>query len=123
MENIRDINKLLLKKADIQTDAFPWGRLEWYARKSLNGADITLGFCHIKPKMENAMHSHPNCDEVLYVVEGSIIHRLDGREIAMEKGDSLFIPQDAVHNAFNAGDSDAVLSIAFTTGDRKTLSS
>jgi len=90
------INELLLKKDDIQTDVFPWGRLEWYARKSVNGADITLGFCYIKPKMENAMHSHPNCDEVLYVVEGLIAHRLNGEEIEMHEGDSLFIPQDAV---------------------------
>lgn len=111
----------LLKKAEIQTDVFPWGRLEWYARKNLNGADITLGLCHINPKMENAMHSHPNCDEVLYVIKGSIIHRLNGEEIEMCEGDSLFIPQGAVHNAFNRGDTEAVFSIAFTSGSRETL--
>ena len=71
--------------------------------------------------MENAMHSHPNCDEMLYVVESLIAHRLNGEEIEMHEGDSLFIPQGAVHNAFNKGDTEAVLSIAFTTGNRETL--
>jgi mannose-6-phosphate isomerase-like protein (cupin superfamily) len=113
--------ELLLKKADIITDVFAWGRLEWYARKNLNGADITLGFCYINPQMENAMHSHPNCDEVLYVVEGSIIHRLNGEELPMNNGDSLFIPQEAVHNAFNAGNTEAVLAISFTSGERETV--
>jgi len=117
----KHINELLLKKTDMQTDIFPWGRLEWYARKNLNGTDITLGFCYINPKMENAMHFHPNCDEVLYVVKGAITHRLNGEETAMSEGDSLFIPQDTVHNAFNTGDTEAVLSIAFTAGNRETL--
>jgi quercetin dioxygenase-like cupin family protein len=103
------------------TDAFPWGKLEWYARESLNGASMTLGRCYIKPKMENAMHTHPNCDEVLYVVKGSVLHRLDGEEAEMNEGDSLFIPQGAVHNAFNPGNDEVLLAIAFTSGDRKTL--
>ena len=118
----KTINELLLKNADKPTDIFPWGSLEWFTRRSLNGADMTLGFCRINPKMENQVHSHPNCDEVLYVLSGSIIHRLNGEEIPMSAGDSLFIPQDVVHNAFNmSDDKEAVLSIAFTTGDRKTV--
>ena len=116
-----NIEKLLVKKADIQTDLFEWGCLEWYSRDNLNGADMTLGFCYINPQMENTMHSHPNCDEVLYVVEGSIIHRFNGEEIAMSAGDSLLIPKDVIHNAFNTGDNMAVLSIAFTTGNRMTV--
>ena len=121
MEKEKNPADKLLKKADIQSDLFPWGKLEWYARKNLNGTDITLGFCYINPKMENAMHSHPNCDEVLYVVKGSIIHRLNGEELAMNEGDSLLITQGAVHNAFNTGSTEAVLSIAFTTGNRETM--
>jgi len=115
------IKELLLKKDDVQTDIFLWGRLEWYARKNLNGADITLGFCHINPQMENTRHSHPNCDEVLYVVEGSIVHRLNGEEAEMNAGDSLLIPKGAVHNAFNPGKTEAVLSIAYTSGNRETV--
>ena len=115
------IKDLLLKKENMQIDIFPWGKLEWYARKSLNGTDITLGFCHINPKMENAMHSHPNCDEVLYVIDGSIIHRLNGEEISMNAGDSLLIPQGVTHNAFNPGNKEVILSIAFTTGTRETI--
>ena len=117
----KSVKELLLKKADIVTDVFPWGKLEWYARESINGAEVTLGYCHIKSKMENAVHIHPNCDEILYVLKGAIIHRLDGEEIEMNEGDSLFIPKDAVHNAFNPGNEDVLLSIAFTTGDRKTV--
>ena len=119
MENI-SIQKQLLRKENIQTDKFPWGRLEWFARKELNGADMTLGTCYLNPWMENTMHSHPNCDEVLYVLEGSIRHRLNGEEVEMNEGDSLFIPKGAAHNAVNKGNTEAVLSIAFDTGDRQT---
>jgi len=67
------------------------------------------------------MHSHPNCDEVLYVVEGKITHRLNGVELPMSAGDSLLIPKGAIHNAYNTGEKEAVLSIAFTTGTRETV--
>jgi len=118
----KTIGELLLRKTDTVVDPFPWGRLEWYARKSLNGTNITTGFCYLDPKMENAMHSHPNCDEILCVLEGSIIHRLNGEEIEMNKGDSLVIPQGAVHNALNTSDQETVMSIVFTAGDRETVS-
>ena len=116
----KPIGDLCLRKAERLVDMFPWGRLEWYASGNINGGDITLGYCYLNPKMENATHFHLNCDEVLCVVDGSIIHRLGGEEIAMNEGDALFIPQGVVHNARNAGNKEAVLSIAFTTGDRKT---
>ena len=118
----KSIKEQLLKKAERETDFFPWGKLEWFARRTLNGADMTLGFCYINPRMENAMHIHPNCDEVLGVVEGTIIHRLDGEEVEMHEGDSLFVPQGAMHNAHNPTDKVVVLSIAFPTGDRQTQS-
>jgi len=112
--------ELLVKKGDIQVDHFPWGRLEWFARQTLNGAKITLGFCHIKPGMNNPLHFHPNCDEVLHVLEGSILHQLGDESIPMNPGDSLLIPKDVAHNARNVGETEAVMSIAFDTGDRQT---
>ena len=115
-----DIQKLLLKKENIQTDIFPWGKLEWFARKKLNNAEMTLGTCYINPGMENVIHFHPNCNEVLYVLEGTIIHRLNGEEVEMNQGDSLYIPKGTIHNAFNKDSTDAVLSIAFDSGDRQT---
>jgi quercetin dioxygenase-like cupin family protein len=119
----KSANALLLKKEKIQIDVFEWGRLEWHARKNIDGGDITLGFCHIYPGMENAMHFHPNCDEVLHVIQGAIIHRFNGEEINMNEGDTLVIPKGTNHNAYNNGDAQALLSIAFNTGERQTKAS
>ena len=121
MKMSEQTNNLPLKKADIPTDVFPWGRLEWFARRTLNGLDITLGFCHLSHGRENSHHIHPNCDEVLFVVKGSIIHRIGEDEIPMGEGDSLLIPKGVPHSAKNIGDFDAVLSISFTNGDRQTV--
>ena len=104
----------------MQTELFNWGRLKWYARKNINNINITLGLCYINPGMENTLHFHPNCDEILFVIQGNIIHRLDGEELEMGPGDSLLIPQGAVHNAYNCGNTEAFFSIAFTAGERQT---
>jgi len=113
--------EFLLKKENMPVDSFEWGCLEWFARESLNGMEITLGLCNILPGMENPLHYHPNCDEVLYVIAGSIIHQLDGESIVMNAGDSLLIQKGKKHNAHNTGTAPAVCSIAFTTGKRETV--
>ena len=115
------MNATLLKKEEMPADEFPWGSLQWFARNSLGNPAITLGFCRIKPGLENAPHYHPNCDETLHVLSGKIIHRVDGHEVEMNAGDTINIPANVPHNAKNIGAETAVLSIAFTTGDRQTV--
>lgn len=112
---------ILVRAADCETAAAPWGGLTWYAsRKQGNATAFTLGTCVIRPGCSNPLHSHPNCHETLAVLQGDILHTVeDGRQVAMGPGDVITLPPNLPHHATNVGTSDAVLLIAFSSADRQ----
>ncbi|MEV0291355.1 cupin domain-containing protein [Kribbella sp. NPDC050820] len=99
-----------------------WGRLEWMASGALGNSDtMTVGRCYIRPGESNPRHYHPNCDEVLHVLQGTIEHSLDDEVVTMGPGDTISIPSGALHNARNVGTDDAIFVISFSTPDRQTV--
>ena len=114
--------KLLLSAEDAITEQFDWGQLTWYANRKLgNSQDMTLGKCVIKTGCENPRHHHPNCEEALQVIHGEIEHTLGDDLFTMGPGDTVVIPANMVHNARNIGSGEAVMTIVFSTADRKTV--
>ena len=113
----------LRRYASEQTDAFPWGSLTWYANRKLgNSEDMTVGLCRMKPGEGNPRHYHPNCSEILVVIEGKIVHATgETTEAEMGPGDSVTIEPKVWHGARNVGDIDALLFIAFSSADRETV--
>jgi quercetin dioxygenase-like cupin family protein len=109
------------RREEAQVLDFAWGRLTWFASGKLgNSAGMTIGCCVIRPGQANPDHLHPNCEEVLHVLSGTIVHYVDGREpFAMGPGDTITIPIGLGHYARNAGDVDAVLMVAFSSADRQ----
>jgi len=98
-----------------------WGGLTWFASRKLgNSEDMTVGKCVIKPGCGNPLHSHPNCSEILTVIEGKISHVIeDGKEVEMEAGDTISIPPNIPHKARNIGTCDAAMYISFDSADRE----
>lgn len=98
-----------------------WGGLTWFAGRKLgNTESMTVGKCVIKPGCENPLHSHPNCSEILTVIEGKISHVIeDGKEVEMEAGDTISVPPSIPHKARNIGNKDAVMYISFDSADRQ----
>ena len=104
------------------TEEQDWGRLVWMVSgRQGNSTEMTVGRCYIAPGQENPRHYHPNCDEVLHVLQGRIDHRLGGETVPMGPGDTISIPTGTVHNARNTGAEPAVLMIAFSTPDRQVV--
>jgi len=100
-----------------------WGQLTWWASAELgNSPDMTVGRCILKPGMANPLHSHPNCSEVLVVMQGRITHTVDavGNDVEMGPGDTISASPNVLHRARNIGDEEAILFIAFSSADRQT---
>ena len=99
-----------------------WGRLTWYASGRLgNSRDLTVGRCVIRPGAENPLHQHPNCSEVLVVLQGRVEHTIEGGAcVTLGEGDVITLPVGLPHRAKNIGTEDAVLLIAFSSADRLT---
>ena len=117
------MSEVIVKRAGETTiDVTPWGRLLWKASRALgNSENITVGICEILPGQANPRHIHPNCDEVLHVLQGTIAHSYgDADELQMTVGDVITVPPHIMHNARNIGEDTAVLAIAFSSADRQT---
>jgi len=100
-----------------------WGELTWYVSADQHSsATMTVGKCVLRPGQQNPRHFHPNCDEVLHVVSGTIVQSLeDGRAETMHAGDTVSIPAGVHHSAKNIGTEDAVLFIAFSSAHRQVV--
>lgn len=99
-----------------------WGKLEWMVSGAIGNSDtMTVGRCTILPGRQNPPHVHPNCDEVLHVLHGTIEHRLGDQLMPMGPGDTISIPTGTVHNARNTGTEPAVLMISFSSAERQVV--
>lgn len=113
---------VVARPAENKVVEYPWGRITWYVSRELGNSDtLTVGQAIIKPGRENPRHYHPNCDEVLHVSKGRILHTMGDRTVEMLEGDTVSIPTGVRHNARNIGTQDAVLAISFSSADRKVV--
>jgi len=113
---------MLFNASEAVAQEFDWGKLFWYASGKLgNSYTMTIGKCIIKPGRENPRHRHPNCEEVLHVLSGTIVHYIENDiSYEMGQGDTITIPFGLLHNAKNTGATDAILIIAFSSAARET---
>jgi quercetin dioxygenase-like cupin family protein/type 1 glutamine amidotransferase len=115
-------HRVVLPAAEVEALPQPWGQLQWFASRELgNSTTMTVGQATIKPGQENPPHWHPNCDEILHVVRGHIMHRVGDKQYEMRAGDTVVIPEGTVHNARNIGEEDAVLIVSFNSADRVAI--
>lgn len=62
------------------------------------------------------LHRHPDSDEFLYTIEGSMRVRLDDDVVEAPAGTFVFLPRGLPHTWQNAGDAPARLLAAFVPG-------
>ena len=107
---------------DLQIQTFDWGTLHWLANAKLfPGAVQTFGLCQLHPGKKNPLHYHPNCEELLYVLEGRGRHSIDGQWVELRSGTAIRVPVGVKHNLTNEGTETMVCVIAFSSGDRQTV--
>lgn len=103
----------------LQTD---WGELRWLVDDAqIPGAQQTLGVVRINPACANPLHAHPNCEELLYVLEGTCSHRLGDAAVALSPGDAIRIPAGTAHCAQCTSDAPLLAVISFSSGRRETV--
>ena len=96
-----------------------WGSLRWLASGEIGNVEgLTLGRVVIRRGASNPRHSHPGCEEVLYLLAGRLEHTLGDRTVTLAPGDTLAIPAGVFHNARSVGDEDADMIVAYSTGVR-----
>jgi quercetin dioxygenase-like cupin family protein len=98
---------------EIEPNVLDWGRLSWLCHPpSTSAKQTTVIAGTIFPGTGHNFHLHPNQEEVLYVVSGSIEQWIEREMKMLGPGDCAFLPPGVVHASFNAGSDEAkVLAI------------
>ena len=68
----------------------------------------------LPPDGENPRHYHPNCEEVLHVLRGTIIHTMGDDEAELGPGDTVTIPANLIPNARTTGATAALLGAGWS---------
>ena len=111
---------VLIRAGEGDEHGYDWGSNTWIvAHERENSETMTLGHSVIKAGQTNPRHYHPNCDEVLYLLSGSLEQYIDGQVFILEPGDTVTIPQDAVHQARALGREDAVALVMYSSAQRE----
>jgi len=111
------------RAADVPVNQADWGSLQWLVGGH-NGAskNMTIGRVTFKPGMGNPTHLHPNCEEVLYVITGTVEHTLPGGGTTrLTAGDCIVLQAGVWHRAVNIGAETAVVLVAFNSAQRQTV--
>jgi quercetin dioxygenase-like cupin family protein len=111
----------VIRGRDVETQTKPWGTIKWnVGGPGFRDVGLTCGIVTIRPGAANPIHAHPNCDEILQVMEGSVEHTLpEGGTVRLEAGDTIVISRGKSHQARNIGQKEAVLAVAFNSWDRQ----
>ncbi len=111
----------VVRSADNETSDFEWGRITFFASDVVGPAtEQSVGRCEIHPGAALPEHFHPNCAEVVHVLQGTISHTIDdGRVETLRAGDTIIVPRHLVHQATNTGSEPAVLLISFSAAARE----
>ena len=97
-------------------------RFEWGARKFLvnaatvRDAKMTLAVVWIAPGKEEPLHSHPNCEQLVHVLDGECEFELGDTLYHLDAGDTVRIPAGVTHQALNSGWEPVRLLATFNVG-------
>jgi len=113
----------VVRKGDVEVIEAPWGTLQWLVSGDRGMSEkMTLGRVTFKPGQANPPHLHPSCEEILFVVAGTLEHSLpSGETVVLRPGDCIVLPQGMKHNAKNVGDGEAVVVVCYSSAYRKVV--
>jgi quercetin dioxygenase-like cupin family protein len=79
----------------------------WHSKPGLTPTDdLLVVHCTIPPGGGHAFHTHPNKEEVIYIIEGEAEQWVEREKQTLGAGSSAYIPKSAVHATFNRSDRD-----------------
>lgn len=82
---------------------------------------LALGTATFPAGGGHGRHRHPNAEEIITVVEGTSLQGLEDKQFEMNPGDTIHIPQNAVHFTKNAGTGKLVISVVFSAATPETV--
>jgi quercetin dioxygenase-like cupin family protein len=95
----------LVHENDVEELALPGRHLRWLVTKErLNAERLSMCVIRVEPgQTVKPAHSHPNGEEVIYILSGSGRVYIDGAIDSVRAGTAVLFPQGAIHMLQNTG--------------------
>ena len=96
----------IVPETSVEALGLPGRALRWViTKKNVNAQHCTMCVIEVEPgQTVRPAHSHPNGEEVIYIVEGNGRVMIDGVVEPVNSGSAVLFPQGAVHMLQNSGD-------------------
>ncbi|MFB6140786.1 MAG: cupin domain-containing protein [Halosimplex sp.] len=89
---------------DVSTQQFDWGTLKWMASPEVNGSErLSAGVVQLDPGDGHDLHTHPESDEILYVLAGEGEQTVAGDTREVGAGEMIYVPEGVEHGTRNTG--------------------
>lgn len=89
---------------DVESQLFDWGVLKWMNTPEITGSDrFSAGVVKLEPGKGHERHTHPDSDEILYVIRGEGEQEVADTTRDIETGEMVFIPEGVEHGTLNTG--------------------
>jgi len=100
---------------------FDWGSITWLHSGAFSGSEeLTVGEVVIRAGCANPMHTHANCEEALYLLEGELEHSCGAEPgYKLRPGSAIVIQRGIRHNAKCISDCDARMIVAYSSASRE----
>jgi len=101
--------KRFVSPDDVETQVFPWGKLQWLSEPRVTGSQIMAsGVVTLEPGKGHDRHSHEGMEEVIYVVSGDgeqMVESADGKRETrpVKTGDLIHLTRSQFHSTLNTG--------------------
>jgi uncharacterized cupin superfamily protein len=96
----------IIHESDVYEKKVPGRRLRWIAGPNNSLASGDCAFCVMRVEPGSTVqpaHSHPDCEELVYFIEGEGHVYVDGIITPVRAGSSVLFEKDSVHMVRNSG--------------------
>lgn len=95
-------NRHFVSPDDVESLQFDWGVLKWMSTPAETGSSrMSCGVVRLNPGKGHERHTHPESDEMLYVVRGEGQQEIADETKEISAGDMLYIPMGVPHGTVN----------------------
>ena len=118
--DIPPIERQVRRNVGSAAEVTDFGSVQWAVRAGdPEGAEQTAGLAVFDSGKGNVEHVHPNCEEIVFVLEGEVEHTLGEQSTRLHAGDLIVVPRGAAHRLFNHGSTVARAYVVFSSPDRQ----
>jgi len=97
-------NRYFVDPDDVESQVFEWGVLKWLQTPSVTGGErFSAGVVKLDPGAGHEPHTHPDSDEILFVIRGEGEQTVADETREITAGELVFVPEGVEHGTVNTG--------------------